>query len=78
MTNNSGNSQGLAIDDFSFSANSTLVPPVITFQPQSQTVDSGNNPEFHRQRHERVSGELSMANGRHEHSGSDEFNPLAY
>ena len=46
MTNNAGSSQGLAIDDFTFSANSTLVPPVITVQPQSQTVDTGNNPNF--------------------------------
>lgn len=46
MTNNSGNSQGLAIDNLSFSANSTYVPPTIQTQPQSQTVNSGNNPRF--------------------------------
>ncbi|HEX3717620.1 MAG TPA: lamin tail domain-containing protein [Verrucomicrobiae bacterium] len=46
MTNSSGNSQGLAIDNFAFSANSTLQPPAITQQPQSQAVNSGNNPSF--------------------------------
>jgi hypothetical protein len=46
MTNSAGASQGLAIDNFAFSANSTLAPPAITVQPQSQSVNSGNNPSF--------------------------------
>jgi hypothetical protein len=46
MTNSAGTSQGLGIDNLSFSANSTLVAPVITSQPLSQTVNSGNNPVF--------------------------------
>lgn len=46
MTSDTGNAQGMAIDNFSFSANSTYVPPVIVTQPQSQTVNSGNNPQF--------------------------------
>jgi hypothetical protein len=46
MTNSAGNSQGLAIDNFAFSANSTLVPPAITLQPQNQTVYSGNTAVF--------------------------------
>lgn len=41
MTNSAGTSQGLAIDNLSFSANSVPVPPVITAQPQSQSVFSG-------------------------------------
>lgn len=46
MTNNSGNAQGLAIDNLSFAADTTYVPPSITAQPQSLTVNSGNNPQF--------------------------------
>jgi autotransporter-associated beta strand protein len=46
MADDSGTSQGLAIDNLVFSSGSTLVPPTITSQPQSQTVNSGNNPVF--------------------------------
>jgi hypothetical protein len=46
MTNNAGTSQGLAIDNLSFSASSTYLPPTITTQPASQTVNSGNNASF--------------------------------
>lgn len=42
MTNDAGNSQGIAIDDLSFSADSVPVPPILTSEPQSQ-VDFGGN-----------------------------------
>jgi hypothetical protein len=43
MTNDAGNSQGLAIDNLSFSADSGPVPPIITNQPQSQQSFTGNS-----------------------------------
>jgi len=46
MASGAGTSQGLAIDNLVFSANTTDLPPGIATQPQSQTVNSGNNPVF--------------------------------
>ena len=46
MADDTGNSQGLAIDNLAFSANTTYLPPTIISQPQNQTVNSGNNPVF--------------------------------
>ncbi len=42
MTNNAGTSQGLAIDNLSFSANSLPLPPLILSQPQSQIDFAGS------------------------------------
>jgi hypothetical protein len=41
MTNNAGASQGLAIDNLAFSANSAPLPPLILSQPQAQIEFAG-------------------------------------
>jgi len=46
MTNSAGNSQGFAIDNLFFSANSLPVPPLIEGQPQSQDDFSGTGTTF--------------------------------
>jgi len=43
MTNSAGNSQGLAIDNLTFSADSAALPPLILSEPQSETNYDGNS-----------------------------------